>query len=44
MLQKLDMGFEGRPHSGIDDARNIVRILQRLHDDNCEFEINEYLP
>jgi len=27
MLKKLGMTFEGNPHRGIDDARNIARIL-----------------
>ena len=30
MLEGLDMTFEGRPHSGIDDVKNIVRIVQKL--------------
>lgn len=30
-LQALGLpGFQGRPHSGIDDARNIARILAEL--------------
>ena len=28
MLHQLGMEFEGRPHSGIDDVKNIVRIVQ----------------
>ena len=30
MLDKLGLGLEGRHHSGIDDSRNIARILVRL--------------
>ncbi|KPI88766.1 hypothetical protein ABL78_2145 [Leptomonas seymouri] len=30
MLKKLGMSFEGRRHSGIDDTRNITRILAEL--------------
>lgn len=30
MLSKLQMSFEGRRHSGIDDTRNICRILAEL--------------
>ena len=31
MLEYLELEFEGRPHSGIDDARNIARIMKALH-------------
>ena len=31
MLKSLGLEFEGRPHSGIDDARNIARITAALH-------------
>lgn len=30
MLNKLGLEFEGRKHSGIDDARNIARIALEL--------------
>lgn len=30
MLRKLSMSFEGRRHSGIDDTRNIARVLAEL--------------
>ena len=30
MLNQLGMEFEGRQHSGIDDVKNIVRIVQHL--------------
>jgi len=30
MLHQLDMEFEGQPHSGIDDVKNIVRIVEHL--------------
>ena len=43
MLMQLDLEFEGRPHSGIDDTRNIVRILKRLVQDGCELKYNESL-
>ena len=29
MLSKLDLEFEGNPHSGLDDARNIARVVSR---------------
>lgn len=32
MLANFDLGFEGRLHSGIDDARNIARIVKALHE------------
>ena len=31
MLEILGLEFEGRPHSGIDDARNIARIVIGVH-------------
>ena len=31
MLAILGLEFEGRPHSGIDDARNIARIVKSCH-------------
>lgn len=31
MLEKLGLTFVGRPHSGIDDSRNIAVIAYRLH-------------
>lgn len=30
MLRRLNMGFEGQRHSGIDDTRNITRVLAEL--------------
>ncbi|KAI0756628.1 exonuclease [Daedaleopsis nitida] len=33
MLQHLKMGLEGRHHSGIDDCKNILRIVQRMQRD-----------
>ncbi len=32
MLKILGMEFQGRPHSGIDDARNIARIARAIHE------------
>jgi len=31
MLNKLDLQFVGRPHSGIDDSRNIAAIAYQVH-------------
>ncbi len=41
MLDALGMEFEGRAHSGIDDARNIARIASRMLKDGCELRVNE---
>eukprot|EP00794_Sanderia_malayensis_P005617 gene5618-6308_t len=41
MLSNLGMSFKGRPHSGIDDARNIARIAIQLIKDGCDLKINE---
>lgn len=30
MLNILKLGLEGRHHSGIDDCKNIARIVERL--------------
>jgi 3'-5' exoribonuclease 1 len=31
MLSAIGMEFEGRQHSGLDDAHNIARILKKIH-------------
>lgn len=41
MLAHLGMEFEGRPHSGIDDTRNIARIVVQMRKDGAEFYRNE---
>ncbi|KAK2705983.1 3'-5' exoribonuclease 1-like [Artemia franciscana] len=41
MLELLGMEFEGRAHSGLDDARNIARILSRLLLDGANLRVNE---
>lgn len=43
MVSNLGLKFEGTPHSGIDDARNITRILQIMVRDGCEIKFNEQL-
>ena len=35
------MEFEGQPHSGLDDAKNIARIVVRLLKDKAVIRINE---
>lgn len=41
MLDHLGLKFLGRPHSGIDDSRNIARILIELKKDGADVLINE---
>ena len=40
MLNMLGLEFEGRPHSGIDDCRNITRILANFVKDGVVIENN----
>lgn len=44
MLESLGLKFEGREHSGIDDAKNIVRILVQLIKDGCILKYNRFMP
>ena len=44
MLERQGMRFVGRPHSGIDDSRNIARIAIRMASDGATLYINEALP
>ena len=41
MLEALGMTFEGNEHSGIDDSRNIARILVRMLQDGAKMKVNE---
>lgn len=41
MLEKLGLQYEGRPHSGLDDSRNIARIALRMLQDGCQLLANE---
>jgi 3'-5' exoribonuclease 1 len=41
ILEKLGMTFEGRPHSGIDDARNIAKILVKMMRDGLDPNVND---
>ena len=43
IIENLGMSFEGRPHSGIDDARNIARILVKMVRDGLDPSINDDL-
>jgi hypothetical protein len=41
MLSSLGLEFEGQPHSGLDDAKNIARIIIRLISDRAVLRVNE---
>lgn len=41
MLENLGLQFEGRPHCGMDDSRNIARIAIQLLNDGCNLRLNE---
>eukprot|EP01121_Diplochlamys_sp_Union-15-3_P009715 TRINITY_DN2656_c0_g1_i2.p1 TRINITY_DN2656_c0_g1~~TRINITY_DN2656_c0_g1_i2.p1 ORF type:complete len:495 (-),score=70.59 TRINITY_DN2656_c0_g1_i2:191-1675(-) len=41
MLSKMDLTFEGRPHSGILDARNLSTVLLKMVKDNTVLYPNE---
>ncbi|NWJ01244.1 ERI1 exoribonuclease, partial [Crypturellus undulatus] len=43
MLEQLGMCYTGRPHSGLDDARNIAAIAARMLRDGAELRANERL-
>merc|ERR1711874_336583 len=38
-LRELGLGFEGREHSGIEDARNTARLVWRMVQDGCQLEV-----
>ncbi|KAI8389294.1 ribonuclease H-like domain-containing protein [Blakeslea trispora] len=40
MLTHLKIEFEGREHSGLDDARNLARIAQCMDRDGCVLKTN----
>lgn len=41
MLRNLGLQFEGRPHCGLDDSKNIARIVCHLLEDGCCIKPNE---
>ncbi|EDO48700.1 predicted protein [Nematostella vectensis] len=41
MLENLGLEFEGRPHSGLDDSRNIARILIKMLKDGGDLSFND---
>ncbi|WBW70976.1 double-strand siRNA ribonuclease Eri1 [Schizosaccharomyces osmophilus] len=42
MLQRWNLRFEGNQHSGIDDSRNIARIINRMSMEGITFECNRW--
>ena len=40
MLSQLGMTFEGRQHCGLDDAKNIARMLVKMIEDECAMVVN----
>ena len=43
MVELIGQEFQGRAHSGLDDARNIARVLLRILKDGGRVIINEKL-
>lgn len=43
MLNFLKLKLEGRHHSGIDDARNISKIILKLIDDGHNYDQFQFL-
>lgn len=41
MLESMGMTFEGHQHSGLDDSRNIARIVIRMIEDGYDLKVNE---
>lgn len=44
MLRKLGLEFQGRPHRGIDDCRNIARVARRMARDGVLLDVTTNLP
>ncbi|XP_075223309.1 3'-5' exoribonuclease 1-like [Lycorma delicatula] len=43
MLEELGVQFEGRPHCGLDDAKNIANLLILMIKDGVSIEVNEHI-
>lgn len=43
MLTFLNMKFEGRQHSGLDDSKNIARIVIKMLGDRSELRVYSFL-
>lgn len=41
MLSRLGMSFQGQPHRGLDDSKNIARVAIRLLRDGANLRVNE---
>lgn len=44
MLGSLGLEFEGREHSGMDDAKNISRVVVQLIKDGGIIKYNRFIP
>ena len=44
MLEYLGMTFEGHEHCGLDDTRNITRIVRHMLTSDCYFKYNIEYP
>ena len=44
MLEYLGMQFEGREHCGLDDTRNIARVVVQMIRDGCILKYNRFMP
>ena len=44
MLQHLGLRFDGREHCGLDDTRNIIKIILQLINDGCVLKYNRFMP
>ncbi|EEB09186.1 double-strand siRNA ribonuclease [Schizosaccharomyces japonicus yFS275] len=42
MLSRWNLTFEGQEHNGLDDARNLVRVIQHMQQEDIEFEHNRW--
>ena len=43
MLKQLGMSFEGQEHCGLDDSRNIARIVSQMISDGCCLQYNRFI-
>ncbi|XP_062868087.1 3'-5' exoribonuclease 1 [Trichomycterus rosablanca] len=43
MLENMGLQYEGRPHCGLDDSRNIARVAVHMLKDGCQLRANERL-
>ena len=44
MLEYVGMKFEGREHCGLDDTRNITRVVIQMINDGCILKYNRFIP